>query len=95
MSLEALAKWDNLYRIINVFYAYILQLSNGDFYHGYSDNLKQRYLKHERGNVISTRNFRPVRLIFYAAFRTKEKAILFEKYLKTGSGYAFRNKHLV
>jgi hypothetical protein len=28
-------------------------------------------------------------------FTTKEKALAFEKYLKSSSGFAFRNKHLV
>ncbi|MBI3485960.1 GIY-YIG nuclease family protein [Candidatus Daviesbacteria bacterium] len=76
-------------------YAYILQLKDGSYYHGYSDDLKQRFKDHQRGIVTSTKNFRPVKLIFYAAFITKQKAVTFEKYLKTGSGFAFRNKHLI
>jgi predicted GIY-YIG superfamily endonuclease len=78
-----------------MFYTYILQLSDKTFYHGSSTNLKQRLLDHQRGNVPSTKNFRPVKLIFYAAFITKEKALGFEQYLKTGSGYSFRNKHFI
>jgi hypothetical protein len=33
--------------------------------------------------------------VFYAAFTSKKKALGFETYLKTQSGYAFRNKRLV
>ena len=87
----ALAKW---YHNI-VYYAYILQLSDKSFYHGYSSNLKQRFEEHSRGAVSSTRNLRPCKLTFYAAFTSKEKALAFEKYLKSISGFAFRNKRLV
>jgi len=33
--------------------------------------------------------------MFYAAFKAKEKAYEFEKYLKSSSGFAFRNKRLI
>ena len=83
------AKWDNM------FYVYILQLKDKTFYIGYSANLKQRIKEHERGIVESTKNLRPSKLIFYAAFSSKMKAFNFEKYLKSGSGFAFRNKRLI
>jgi hypothetical protein len=34
-------------------------------------------------------------LVWYSAFSTSEKCSEFEKYLKTASGKAFRNKRLV
>jgi hypothetical protein len=37
----------------------------------------------------------PVALVTYIAFTDKYVAFSFEKYLKGGSGRAFRNKHLV
>jgi putative endonuclease len=78
-----------------MYYAYILQLKDGSYYHGFSTDLKQRIKTHENGSVESTKNLRPIKLIFYAAFSTKQKAVEFEKYLKTTSGWAFRNKRLV
>ena len=78
-----------------MFYAYILQLNDNSYYHGYSDNLKQRLKAHQQGIVSSTKKLRPVKLIFYAAFESREKAIEFEKYLKSSSGFAFRNKRLI
>ena len=78
-----------------MFYSYILLLKDGSYYHGYSDDLKQRYKDHQRGIVESTKNLRPVKLVFYAAFEKKDRAINFEKYLKSSSGFAFRNKRLV
>ena len=37
----------------------------------------------------------PNHLVWYGAFLDKNKALVFEKYLKSSSGFAFRNKHLV
>jgi len=78
-----------------VYYTYILKLNDGYYYHGYSDNLRQRLRAHQQGRVSSTKNLRPVKLVFYAAFETKERAVNFERYLKSSSGFAFRNKHLL
>ncbi|MBI4089713.1 MAG: GIY-YIG nuclease family protein [Candidatus Levybacteria bacterium] len=78
-----------------MYYAYILKLKNKTYYHGSSNNLKQRLSEHQNGNVSSTKNLRPFKLIFYAAFSTKKKSINFEKYLKSSSGFAFRNKRLI
>jgi len=78
-----------------MFYAYLLLLSNNKYYAGHSDNLKERLQYHEKGKVSATKKFRPVKLVFYAAFLSKEKAIKFEKYLKSSSGFAFRNKRLI
>lgn len=78
-----------------MYYAYILQLKDGSYYHGYSDNLKSRLKAHQQGIVLSTKNLRPVKLVSYAAFLSKSKAVAFEKYLKSSSGFAFRNKSLI
>ena len=37
----------------------------------------------------------PITLEFYFAVEDKYRAFEFEKYLKTGSGRAFINKHLI
>jgi len=78
-----------------MFYVYILKLINNSFYTGYSSNLKQRIEEHNYGSVKSTKNLRPVKLIYYSAFYSQKKATNFEKYLKTSSGFAFRNKRLI
>ena len=77
------------------FYVYILKLSNGDFYIGRSDDLKRRMQEHISGQERTTKKFLPCKLVTYIAFDSKTKAVAFEKYLKTGSGFAFRNRHLV
>jgi len=78
-----------------MFYVYILQLKDKFLYVGYSSDLKTRIKTHENGNVESTKNLRPVKLVFYAAFFTQKKATDFERYLKSSSGFAFRNKRLI
>jgi putative endonuclease len=45
--------------------------------------------------VHYTKDKLPVELLTYTAFTDKYKAYQFEKYLKSGSGIAFRNKRLV
>jgi len=77
-----------------MFYTYILKLENGTFYIGYSHDLKNRFKEHLNCEVHQTINQNP-RLIFYAAFESKLKALEFEKYLKSSSGFAFRNKRLI
>lgn len=84
-------KWYNQF----MFYAYILRLKDKSYYHGSSIDLKKRVKEHQGGIISSTKNLRPVKLVFYAAFETKKKAIEFEKYLKSSSGFAFRNKRLI
>ena len=78
-----------------MYYVYILKLSDNSYYIGYSADLKNRIKTHNAGSVESTKNFRPVKLIYYSAFISKSKATAFEKYLKSGSGFAFRNKRLI
>lgn len=78
-----------------MYYVYILQLRDFTYYHGSAADLKKRIKDHRHGLVSSTKNLRPIKLVFYAAFKSKIKALQFEKYLKTTSGWAFRNKRLV
>ena len=76
-------------------YVYILRLKNGDFYTGYTTDLKRRLVEHNTGSTTTTHRVHPEKLEFYAAFRSKDKAMQFEKYLKGYSGFAFRNKRLI
>lgn len=78
-----------------MFYVYILQLNNKTHHVGYSSNLKQHVNEHKDGRVGQTKNLLPLELIFYSAFESKTKALHFEKYLKSSSGFAFRNKRLI
>ncbi|MEX0359610.1 MAG: GIY-YIG nuclease family protein [Allomuricauda sp.] len=74
---------------------YILKCSDGKFYTGFTNNLSRRLTEHNSGKVKSTKRRLPFALITYVVFTNKYKAIAFEKYLKSGSGIAFRNKRLI
>jgi len=69
-----------------MFYVYFLWLSNGDIYKGVTEDLKRRVAEHTRGNVESTKNYGPVKLIGYEAYRLKSDAWRREKFLKTTEG---------
>jgi len=77
-----------------MFYVYILRLNNGDYYVGYSDNLETRVKDHQAGKCSTTAKYRPIEIVWYCAFPNKYKALEFERYLKKGTGHAFRHKHL-
>jgi putative endonuclease len=74
---------------------YILKCNDGLFYTGCTSDLDKRVSRHNAGYIESTRSKLPVVLIFSCAFMDMKKAFDFEKYLKSGSGIAFRNKHLI
>lgn len=77
-----------------MYYVYSLKCKDG-FYIGCTDDLKDRIARHSRGQVPATKDRLPVKLDFYLALSDKYKAFEFEKYLKSGSGRAFINKHLL
>ncbi len=78
-----------------MFYTYVL-LSKKDnkFYIGFTDNLKNRFIQHNKGKVKSTVSRRPFVLIYYEACLSKQDAIKREKYFKTGFGRRFLNNRL-
>lgn len=69
-----------------MYYYYVLLLSNNNLYNGSSNDLKIRFIEHETGKVKSTKNLRPVKLIYYEAFLNKKDALRREKYFKTDKG---------
>jgi putative endonuclease len=78
-----------------MYYTYVL-LSEKDsnFYTGYTKNLKKRIEEHSNGFVSSTKNRRPMRLIYYEACLNKADAVKREKYFKSGFGRRFLNNRL-
>ena len=60
-----------------------------------SDDLKSRLKKHNRGEVQSTKQYRPFDIEAYVAVRDKERAAALEKYFKTGSGRAILERRIL
>jgi len=73
-----------------MYYTYVLKSKkDGKLYIGWTNDLKYRFSFHNKGNVVATKDRRPLILIYYEACLDKEKAIAREKYFKTGFGRKF------
>ncbi len=80
-----------------MYYVYVLQSTGKPsiIYRGFTENLQKRIKKHNKGDCVFTKKYRPWTLICYFVFVDKKIALNFEKYLKSGSGKAFLNKHFI
>ncbi len=78
------------------YYVYILVSEAGETRHytGLTENLESRVKAHNNGQVPHTSKYRPWKIETAIAFRSCEKAVKFEKYLKSHSGRAFAKKRL-
>ena len=87
--------------IDNMHFVYILQsVKDKKLYVGITKDLNLRLEKHRQGEVESTKNRRPLKLIGYEAYLTKEEAAKREKYLKSSDGkkelkIRFRNSLII
>ena len=78
-----------------MYYTYaLLSEKNGKFYVGFTKDLKLRFEEHKKGQVESTRDRRPLRLIYYEACLNQGDATKRERYLKTYHGKMFLRKRL-
>ncbi len=78
-----------------MFYTYILQSKKDNkFYTGYTKNLKLRFEQHNRGLIESTKNRKPLKLVYYEACLNQQDATHREKYLKTYHGKIFIKRRL-
>jgi len=78
-----------------MYHVYLLRSINHPdaIYTGYTTDIKQRLVDHNSGKSIYASTCRPWQLEICVTFRDKEKALAFEKYLKSSSGRAFAKKH--
>ncbi len=76
-------------------YVYVLMsLKDKKFYTGYTKDLKSRFKLHQKGKVESTKDRRPLVLIYYEACLDQQDATHREKYLKTYLGKLFLRNRL-
>ena len=69
------------------YYVYVLNNLSKDFiYIGYSEDLKQRVISHNKGENKSTKAYLPLELIHYEAYRNIKDAKRREEYFKTTKG---------
>lgn len=68
---------------MNENYTYILRCADGTYYCGWTNNLDRRLKAHNEGKGAKyTRSRRPVALVYYEAFSTKEEAMRREYEIK-------------
>lgn len=64
-------------------YTYMVQCSDGTFYIGWTNNLEKRIRAHNEGKGAKyTKSRRPVTLVYYESFQTKQEAMKREYFLK-------------
>ena len=69
------------------YYVYtLLSLKDNKVYCGFTTDLKRRLQEHARGEVKSTKDRRPLRLIHYEYFINEDDAKAREVFLKSGFG---------
>jgi putative endonuclease len=79
-----------------MYYTYILKSSiDNAKYIEHTSDLNNRLTEHNSGKSKYTSSKRPYKLIWYCGFLSKDKAVAFEKYLKSSSGFAFANKRFL
>ena len=66
-----------------MFFIYVLRSKlDKSFYIGSTNNLKQRLEKHNQGLVNSTKNLKPMELLYFEGYKSKQDALIREKRLK-------------
>ena len=80
-----------------MYYTYILKSIKqpGAIYIGYTNDLKLRLIQHNSKHTSYSNKYLPWEIESYFAFTDEWQAKDFERYLKSSSGKAFMNKHLI
>ncbi|HPW34420.1 MAG TPA: GIY-YIG nuclease family protein [Candidatus Paceibacterota bacterium] len=78
-----------------MYFVYVLKSKKDrNLYIGYSSNLKKRLKSHMNGLVLSTKNRRPLQLIYCEIYIDIKDAKGREIFLKSGSGHKYLKKQL-
>jgi len=70
----------------NTFYVYAIQCGDGSLYIGQTNDIRDRWQRHQTGQVSWTKSRLPLKLIHYEECSSREEAVEREKYLKTTNG---------
>ncbi len=76
-------------------FAYVLRSESDpdQYYVGLAEDIESRLKDHNAGKSKHTKKYRPWKIISIHGFPKRQKAADFEKYLKSGSGRAFAQRH--
>ena len=79
-----------------MWHVYVLKsLKNGRIYIGYTGNLEERLVEHNRGKVRSTKAHKPFEIAYKEEFTDKTEARKREIFLKSGKGREFLKSTIV
>ena len=77
---------------------FVYVLKNGEvppqYYTGLTSDVMKRHAEHDAGSCTHTAKHRPWAVDVVIEFADERRAVAFERYLKSGSGVAFANRHL-
>jgi predicted GIY-YIG superfamily endonuclease len=75
-------------------YVYLIQSLTvpSQRYIGITANLDERLQVHNAGGSPHTSKYRPWKFVLHLGFQDDQRAVEFERYLKSGSGHAFAKK---
>lgn len=77
------------------YYTYVLRsLNDGNYYVGYTNNIRRRLEEHNSGKNFSTKSRLPLKLIYFEACLSEQDAKRREKYLKNTIGRRYLSKRL-
>ncbi len=77
------------------FYTYVIECQGGSFYIGQTDNLPRRWTEHCNGTGAQwTKAHKPISIVLYEAFNSRDEAVKREKELKTSSGRRWIKKQV-
>lgn len=78
-----------------MYYIYVLQSKkDNNNYVGFTKDIALRFEEHCSGKVDSTKNRRPLKIIYFEGCISREDALKREKYLKTFYGNMFLHNRL-
>ena len=75
-----------------MYYLYIIQNKEANYYTGTTNNLKRRLKEHNKGKSIATKNRGPWKLVYSEKFKTRSAAMKREYYIKSQKSRAFISK---
>lgn len=74
-------------------YLLVSETNPSQKYIGITENLEQRIIDHNRGKSPHTSKHKPWKIVAAISFHEDQRAMDFEKCLKSGSGRAFSSRH--
>ncbi|MEA1980045.1 MAG: GIY-YIG nuclease family protein [candidate division Zixibacteria bacterium] len=72
-----------------MFYVYVIKSDSGKHYTGHTNNIQRRLSEHNNGMCKTTKPESNWEIVHLEKFDTRGKAMIREKWLKTGKGRAF------